>query len=195
MRAFLHVNRDVFEHGFLVRERHVAHRNRCWLGHAVGCSHTVTTRGHRVAALSHAALLASRRCGEKPRQLVEHALSRRGFAHDNSTVVERMRHLIGKRLLKMQAFNQLMLFKEGFRRSFKRNATVVQGNHVVSGNHFVHEMRYVNNSLSSCTEFLDKAHDVISMHNVKSCGRFVKNQNLRLHDQRARDGHALLLAA
>ena len=125
MRAFLHVNRDVFEHGFLVRERHVAHRNRCWLGHAVGCGHAVTTRGHRSAAFSHAALLASRPRGEKPPQLVKHALSRRGFAHDNSTVVERMRYLIGKRLLKMQAFNQFMLLKEGFRCSLKRNAAVV----------------------------------------------------------------------
>ena len=56
-------------------------------------------------------------------------------------------------------------------------------------------MRHMNDSLSSCTEFLDKPHNVISMNNVKSCGRFVKNQDLRLHDQRARDGHALLLAA
>ena len=125
MRAFLHVNRDVFEHGFLVRERHVAHRNRCWLGHAVGCSHAVTTRGYRVAASSLAALLALRLRGEKPRQLVEHVLSRRGFAHDNSTVVERMRHLIGKRLFEMQAFNQFVLLKEGFRCSLKRNAAVV----------------------------------------------------------------------
>ena len=104
-----------------------------------------------------------------------------------------MGNLIGKRLLKMQTFNQFVLLKERFRRSFKCNATVIQGNYVVSGNHFVHEMRYMNNSLSSCTEFLDKAHDVISMHNVKSCGRFVKNQDLWFHDQRARDGHALLL--
>ena len=66
---------------------------------------------------------------------------------------------------------------------------------MVSRNYFVHEMRYMNDSLSSCTEFLDKSHDVISMNNVKSCGRFVKNQDLRLHDKRARDGHALLLAA
>ena len=95
----------------------------------------------------------------------------------------------------MQAFNQLMLLKEGFGCSFKRNAAVVQGNHVVSGNHFVHEMRNMDDSLSSCTEFLDKSHNVISMNNVKSCGRFVKNEDLRLHDQRARDGYALLLAA
>ena len=33
------------------------------------------------------------------------------------------------------------------------------------------------------------------MNNVKSCGRFVKNEDLGLHDQCARDGHALLLAA
>ena len=56
-------------------------------------------------------------------------------------------------------------------------------------------MRHMNDSLSSCTEFLDKPHNVISMNNVKSCGRFVKNQDLRLHDQRARDCHALLLTA
>ena len=66
---------------------------------------------------------------------------------------------------------------------------------MVSRNHFVHEMRHMNDSFSSCTEFLDKSHDVISMNNVKSCGRFVKNENLGLHDQRARDGHALLLTA
>ena len=56
-------------------------------------------------------------------------------------------------------------------------------------------MRYVNDSFSSCTEFLDKPHNVISMNNVKSCGRFVKNEDLGFHDKRARDGHALLLAA
>ena len=56
-------------------------------------------------------------------------------------------------------------------------------------------MRHMNDSFSSCTEFLDKSHNVISMNNVKSCGRFVKNEDLGLHDQCARDGHALLLAA
>ena len=66
---------------------------------------------------------------------------------------------------------------------------------MVSRNHFVHEMRHMNDSFSSCTEFLDKSHNVISMNNVKSCGRFVKNEDLGFHDQCARDGHALLLAA
>ena len=102
MRAFLHVNRDVFKHRFLVRERYVPHGNRCWLGRAVGRRRAVVhvaTRSCAVAVLSH--ISALRRRGEKPRQLVEHTLSRRGVAHDNSAVVERMSNLIGKRLLKM----------------------------------------------------------------------------------------------